>query len=245
MSPHSYTKTVTNALSIHMKSELKDEINFTEICSSELFVYISWKVDFPENAERAFRELVFRFETDLLKKSEILCSKFNYSAAVALQIAECTFARVWKYPSFEIIKAKGKTIESSIQLWLYRIFYTQLIKYGKENHCSEPSEEEDLSLINNLDEYLSTLIDDEDVETMSVLKAKYEFINSALLNLSDKHRIIYFTYKAYEIVGKNLPEPIRKQLKETLGLTQGSIRRYKSDANEAVKNYITLRNVKR
>lgn len=224
-----------------MSSELKDEIDFTDTCSSELFEYISWKKDFPENAEKAFGELVFRFEKDLLKKSEILCSKFSYNEAIAFKIATCTFARVWKYPSFDVKKGKGKTIETSIQLWLYRIFYTQLIKYGKENDCSEPSEEEDLTIIKNYDEF----IEKSDVENKKEIKLKLDFLNSALLNLSEKHKIIYFTYKAYEKSGKNLPESILKQLRDTLDLTQGSIRRYKSDAIETVNNYIKQRNVKR
>lgn len=224
-----------------MNSELKDEIDFREICSSELFEYISWKVDFPETAEKALNVLIFRFQKDLLQKSEILCSKYNYNEAIAFEIAVCTFARVFKYPSFDIKKAKGKTIESSIQLWLYRIFYTQLIKYGKDKHCSEPSEEEDLTVVDNYDEFIEKW----DIENKKEIKLKFEFINSALLNLSNKHKIIYFTYKAYEKSGKNLPQSILKQLRDTLELTQGSIRRYKSDANEAVNNYINQRNVKR
>lgn len=37
---------------------------------------------------------------------------------------------------------------------MYRILYTQIIKYSKENSCAEPTKEEDLSLVTKADELL-------------------------------------------------------------------------------------------
>ena len=224
-----------------MKLEINSKIDFTTISSSELFEYISFKNEFPEDAKNAFQEFVNRFQKDVFEKSEIYCSKFGFNETIAEDIANCTFARIWKYPRFKTSKANGKTIDISIKTYLSRIIWTQMVNYKKNDFCAEPTEEEDLTIVENYDDFIERF----EVENKKEIKLKFDFINSALQNLSDKHRIIYFTYKVYERSGKNLPETIRKQLKENLNLAQGSIRRYKSDAIEAVNNYINQRNGKR
>jgi DNA-directed RNA polymerase specialized sigma24 family protein len=224
-----------------MELDMNSNIDFSTVCSSELFEYISFKDEFPDEAKKAFQEFVNRFQRDVFEKSEIYCLNFKLNETIAEDIANCTFAKIWKYPKFKISKAKGKTIDISIKSYLYRIIWTQIINHKKNGFCEEPSEEEDLTIVENYNDF----IDRFDVENKKEIMHKYDFINSALENLSEKHRIIYFTYKAYEKSGKNLPKPIITQLKETLQLAQGSIRRYKSDANEAVNNYINQRNGKK
>ena len=224
-----------------MKSELYSSIDFTAICSLELFEYISFKDEFPEDAKKAFQEFVNRFERDVLQKAEIYCKGFNFNETIALDVAHCTFARVWKYPKFDVTKSNGKNIETSIKSYLYRIIYTQILNYKKNDFCAEPTLDEDLTIVNNYIEFVEKW----DVEDKKEIMIKFDFINSALLNLSEKHKIIYFTYKAYENDFKVLPKTIREQLKTTLNLTQSTIRVYKKDAYEAVNNYINQRNGKR
>ncbi|WP_412464688.1 RNA polymerase sigma factor [Flavobacterium mekongense] len=206
----------------------------------ELFEYMSWKSEFLEEAQDSFREFVARFESYVLQKAEVYCLNFGFNETIAEDIANCTFARVWKYPKFKLSKAKGLTVETSIKSYLNRIIYTQIVNYKRDNYCAEPTDDEDLTIVENYDDF----IDRFEVEDKNQIKQKYDFINSALENLTEKHRIIFFTYKVYERDGKNLPANIRNQLKETLNLTQGSIRRYKSDAIEAIRNYIDQRNGK-
>jgi competence CoiA-like predicted nuclease len=91
---------------INEKQALKEQINFKLLPSTELLEYISFKDEFLEEAKQAFIEFCFRFEKDIISKSEIYCNKFNYSEVVALEIAHCTFARVWKYPTFKPEKIK-------------------------------------------------------------------------------------------------------------------------------------------
>lgn len=225
-----------------MKTELNDKIDFDKICSSELLDYISFKSEYPEEAERAFIEFCRRFEKNVIQKAEIYSSKFGYSEVVALEIAHCAFARVWKYPSFTLKKAKSKDVNKAILLWLYPIMYTQLVKYGEQNTCADPTIEEDLSIITDLDELINKTSDSDNIEHKKKIKIKLEILNGAFIGLSEKQKIIYLTYKAYEVPGKNIPRSISKKLQDTLELTQGTIRLYKRDANLHVENYITQRN---
>jgi hypothetical protein len=221
-----------------MKSELKtEEINFEELHGIELLEYISWKNDFQKEAENAFIVFCDRYGKDIIRKSEIYCSKFNYNEVVALEVANCTFDRVWKYPTFKKEKAKSKNVDSAILIWMGRILFTQIILYGEKNTCIEPTEEEDLSIIMNVDELIVKTVGD-DIEKKRELKLRLEIIEDAMKGLTDKHKIIFLTYKAYENSGKNIPRKVSKQLQERLELTQSSIRVYKLEALNHISNYL-------
>lgn len=221
-----------------MKQEIKKEImDFVSMSGSELIEFISWKDEYPREAEQAFTVFCGRYEKDLLQKSEVYCSKFGYSEVDALLVANCTFARVWKYPSFDMKKSKSKNIDTAILIWLYPILYTQIVLLGKKNTCAEPTQEEDLSIVSNVDELLQIYVGN-DLEKKKELKLRLEILENALFGLSEKHRAIYLTYKAYEEVGKNIPRTVSKKLKEQLELTQNTIRVYKMDANQHVSDYL-------
>ena len=234
----SYTNSVSNAFKYI--NEMEDiAINFESMSSSDLLEFIScWKNEYPEQSEMAFQFFCFRFERDLLQKAEIYCAKFGYNEAIALMVTQCAFARVWKYPTFDVKKTKLKNIDKAISLWLYPILYTQIVLLGKQDTCAEPTEEEDLSVISNIDELVLYTVGDE-IEKTKVLKTKLHSIDSALLGVPEKHRIIWLTYKAYEQKGKNIPRSVSKKLQEQLDLTQASIRIYKMQANQHIKNYLS------
>lgn len=215
----------------------KEIIDFEGMLGSELIELISWKDEYPREAEQAFVEFCSRYEKDLIQKAEIYCSKFGYSEVDALLVADCTFARVWKYPTFDIKKSRAKSIDNAIILWMTRIMYTQIILLGKKKTCAEPSKEEDLSIISDVDELIQFHVGD-NVEKKKELKTKLDVIHKALFGLSEKHRIIYLTYKAYEGLGKNIPRSVSKKLQEQLDLTQNSIRVYKMDANQHISKYL-------
>ncbi len=221
-----------------MEQEIKKEIiDFESMSGSDLIEFISWKDEYPREAEQAFVTFCDRYEKDLIQKAEIYCSKFGYNEVDALLVANCTFARVWKYPTFDIKKSKAKCIDNAIILWMTRIMYTQIILLGKKNTCAEPIQEEDLSIIYDVDELIQFRIGD-DLEKKKELKAKLDVINSAMSALPEKHRIIYLTYKAYEESGKNIPRSVSKKLQDQLDLTQNSIRVYKMEANQHISNYL-------
>ena len=221
-----------------------ENIDFQKMSSIELLEFIAMKADFPDEAEGAFGEFCYRFDQKVIKKAEIYCSKFGYGSAVALEISECAFARVWKYPTFKITKSNKSNPDKGILIWMLRILFTQLIKYGEKRYCAEPTEEEDLALISNVDELIYYQIPDDDDNSRKTLKKKLEIIESALLALSQKHRIIYFTYKAYEVEGRYLPRSLTKKLQDSLELTQSSIKVYKKHANDHIINYLNARNGK-
>ena len=226
-----------------MNTDTNQDINFEKIPSVELLEYISFKKEFPAEAQLAFAQFCYRFEGDLKRKSEIYCNKYGYNEVVALEIANCTFSRVWKYPTFKKEKAKAKDFDKAILLWLYPILYTQIIKYGEQNTCAEPTEEEDLSLVNDA-EGLVERLNIESVEAKREIVAKMKTIESALTQLTEKHRIIYFTYRAYQKEGKKVPRTITRLLREKLFLTQKSVNTYYGDANRHVTNYLKIINGK-
>ena len=221
----------------------KETIDFEKVSSLELLEYISFRDEFPEEAQLAFIKFCHHFEKDLKRKSEIYCNRFGYSEVVALEIAHCTFARVWKYPTFKKEKAKSKDMDKAILLWMYPILFTQIVKYGEQNSCAEPTEEEDLSLVLTADELLERY-DTPDVEAKRNISAKLQTIERALTQLSEKHRIIYFTYRAYQKQGKKVPRTITRLLREKLSLTQKSGNTYYGDANRHVTNYLNIFNGK-
>ncbi len=224
-----------------MKIELKKlDIDFKILPSDELIEYISFKDEFPEEAELAFVEFCSRFQADVLQKAEIYSNKYGQSEVTALDIANCTFAKVWKYHSFDKKKTKAKNIDTAIKLWLYPIIFNELMKYGIKDTCSE-TDEDDLDIVENIEDLVSVTVG-EDIEKKRELKVHLEILERAMLGLSDKHKIIFLTYKAYENNYKNLPRPVSKKLKEKLNLVASSIRVYKKEANLHVKNYLNSLN---
>ncbi len=224
-----------------MKVEFKKaDIDFKLLPSDELIEYISFKDEFPEEAECAFIEFCNRFQADVLQKAEIYSNKYGHSEVIALDIANCTFAKVWKYHSFDKKKTKAKNIDTAIKLWLYPIVFNELMKYGIKDTCAEPNED-DLDIVENIEKLINFTVG-EDVEKKRDLKVHLEILERAMLGLSDKHKIIYLTYKAYENNYKNLPRPVSKKLQEKLCLVASSIRVYKKEANLHVINYLNSLN---
>lgn len=235
-----YTNSVSNAFSIYMKSDVMTaKIDFENMVGSELLEYISFKDEFPHEAELAFCVFCDRYQRDILQKSEIQCSKFEYNEAIAFLAAKCTFDKVWnKAHTFSMKKANTKDIDKAILLWMYKILYTQILLFKDRDTCAQPTEEEDLSLIEDLDALVNVYAP-ENLEKQKELKDNLSFLEMVLQGLSQKHRIIYFTYLAYKPdKDKNIPRSISNKLKEQLDLTQASIRVYRKDAIDLVNNYI-------
>ena len=218
---------------------MSEKIDFKNMVGSELLEYISFKDEFPNEAQLAFSVFCDRYQRDILEKSEIQCSKFEYNEVVALLAANCTFDKVWqKAHTFDMNKASTKRVDKAILLWMYRILYTQILLFKNQDTCAQPTKEEDLSLIEDLDG-LVNVFEPENLEKKKELKEKCHFLENVLQGLSLKHRIIYFTYLAYKPEkGKNIPRSVSQKLQEQLDLTQASIRVYRKEAIDLVANYI-------
>ncbi|MCS2713646.1 RNA polymerase subunit sigma [Bacteroides thetaiotaomicron] len=177
---------------------MTEKIDFENMVGSELLEYISFKDEFPNEAELAFYVFCDRYQRDILQKSEIQCSKFEYNEAIAFLAAKCTFDKVWnKAHTFSMEKANTKNIDKAILLWMYKILYTQILLFKDRDTCAQPTEEEDLSLIENLDALVNVYAP-ENIEKQKELKENLSFLERVLQGLSQKHRIIYFTYLAYK-----------------------------------------------
>lgn len=221
---------------------MEDIEGLKAVCSLDLLEYIRWKDEYPEEAQAAFSEFCLRYDQAVLKAAEIYCRKWNLSSTVALDIVECTFARVWKYTSYDHTKSKTDNINNGIKRWLSKIAFTQLTNYTDRGTCYEPDKETDLSLIYTLDDFVekSTV----DNLTRKELKEKLSIIEEFINGQEEKHRIIYLTYKLYTHKGNNIPRSVSKKLQDELGLVPGSIRKYKEQANKQVDNFLNQHNGK-
>lgn len=218
---------------------MTEKIDFENMVGSELLEYISFKDEFPNEAEMAFYVFQARYQRDILQKSEVLCSKFEYNEAIAFLAATCTFDKVWKNAhTFNMKKANTKNVDKAILLWMYKILFTQILLFKNRDTCAQPTKEEDLSLINDVNGLIKVHAP-EDLEKQKELKENLSFLERVLQGLSPKHRIIYFTYLAYKPdKDKNIPRSVSNKLQEQLELTQASIRVYRKEATDLVNNYI-------
>ena len=221
---------------------MEKTINIESITdNSELLEYISMRddIDFKEYAKDSFKQFCDNFYADLCKQTEIICKKWNYDIIVATEIVECTFARVWKYPSgFKKEKSKTKDIYKAILFWLNGIARTQLVNYHHTHSCYKPTEEEDLSIIYNIEEMIEYKAG-ENIESKRELRIALSRLEEILDTLNEKKKIIYLTYKTYETKGKYLPRTVLEQLQTKLGLTQPSIRKYKNDTYIYIKERLS------
>ena len=60
--------------------------------------------------------------------------------------------------------------------------------------------------------------------------------DAKLSALDEKHRIVYLTYKAYELRGKKLPRRLLGKLRNRLSISQTTIRVYKREAYLALND---------
>lgn len=209
-------------------------------CSLNLLEYIGWKEEYPEEAKAAFEEFCIRYDQAVVKAAEIFCYKWNLTETVALDIVNCTFARVWKYHTYNHEKSKSQEVDTGIRRWLNRIAYTQLANYTNKGTCHEPNEETDLSLIYSVDELIDKTTDNN--MSRKKLRDQLTILYNAIAQLGDKHRIIYLTYKLYAPAGKNIPRSVSKKLQEELELVPGSIRKYKEQAIKQVETFLNKNN---
>lgn len=184
--------------------------------------------------DSAHQTFCAKYEVRLNRLVEYQCAKFGYSAEIAFKAVECTFARIRRYPTFDMMKAKTKNVDNAIIIWLCKIAYTQVLKFKNRRECAEVNEDEDLAVVNDASGFYEVesrrkYISDEEKEN------KIQWLNAKLANMEEKHRIVLLTYLAYEAQGKKLPRSLTLKLRTQLNLEQSSIRVYKKEALEALK----------
>ncbi len=208
-----------------------------------LIEYIRWRRDpqWTSTAQDAFRVFCFRFQKDLAFKCRIICRNQHYDHDIADNLAQRTFERFWKYPSFDFNKRKtAKDVDTAVNLYLYGIAQKQLYNLLDEEDNPNPytGDEEPTEQLVQVDTTNMT------VEQRKIVREKYELINNALDRLGPKHRVIYCTYAFYQRKGVKMPRHLTEKLRTNLELTQATIQFYKKQATDKIEEYINIYDLK-
>lgn len=215
---------------------------FATETTEDLIEYIRW-INIPgdkQTAEDAFRAFCFRLGPELQKTCRVICGNRGYDNSVADEIAEITFGRFLKYPRYDQKKCKSGETDKCVLLYLFKIAKRVLSDYVSAQKKPPNPFTGDEEIVT---EFWDIEAMDIPSERKAILLKEYEIIKTALERLGPKHKIIYLTYKEYEAelnAGFNLPRSLLKRLQDELCITQASIRVYKKEANEKIKEYLTL-----
>lgn len=212
---------------------LKDE------STENLIAYMQWKneVGYEDTAKDAFRSFLFRFQEEIIKKTRVVTRKWGYDNDTADLIAERTFERFWKYPNFDISKAKAKDFNTAVIIYLFAIAAHLLADYKKEQNGDVSPFTGDEIIIRELPNPENFNLSS---ERKAILKERHDIIEKALARLTPKHKIVYLTYKQYEQDGYKLPRKLLESLRQELGLTQSSVQVYKKEAFDKIDEYLNI-----
>ena len=219
---------------------MQDWHNFEDKPTIELIKQIQKRKDPRETSfsESAFHAFVFRFEPELIKKTEIICTNWGFNTEETIEIVQNVFVKFWKYPNFNLERKKEQNIDKAVLFYLYGIARNELTDYyNKKNGLKlspyDGSEQivYDLPLFENQENY--------NIDNQSS-NIRLRAIKAALETLSVKHKVIYLTYSSHECSGKKLPRVLLNKMREELGISQATIRSYKKDVFDKVEEYINI-----
>ena len=206
--------------------------------TGSLIDFIRYKdhADYKELAEVSFIAFTFRFRKEVICKCRNTGRKWNYDNSTCDMIAEGVFERFWRYPlGFEKNNCGSLEIENCVIVYLLRIarncFYDYLKELSGESSTPYNGTEE---IVIELPSIEGLNVSDKRKEDLMDAHEKFE---RALAQLSPKHKIIYLTYKAHEKDGFKLPRTLLKKLREELEIGQNTIRVYKKEATDIIKQY--------
>ncbi|MEX1269598.1 MAG: hypothetical protein WEA56_11380 [Balneolaceae bacterium] len=186
-----------------------------------------------EYRKAAFFAFCFRFREELISKCEIVCYRRGFTADKAVELANRTFERFLRYPKYDHDKSPCDEIDKGVIIYLFGIAQRVIIDmmFGAESPYD--GTEEILYGFTSLDNSLSG-------RKRKEIIAVRETIEKALSKLSEKHRIIFYTYFGHEEDGYKLPRPLLAALREKLDLSQDTVRFYKKQAFDKVKEYLEI-----
>lgn len=204
----------------------------------KLLNIIANKENDMDAAKKAFILFIGYFESKIRTFVEVYANKIGYDENVAFEAIQCAFNKVWNYPTFDMKKSSCKNEEKAIIIWLMSIAASQMHQYSRKGECAQIKTDEDLSVIETSDDFVSFHIEDLSFEQ----KMEYVLaLNKKLSVLDEKHRIIYLTYKAYQTRGKKLPRKLLDKLRKRLDVSQVTIRVYKREACLALNDLELLK----
>lgn len=201
------------------------------------------------SADDAFHAFILRFRVYLQKLCRRVVAGYGYESYIGDQIAEETFLKFRTSSSFSPDKCKSPNLDQCIKLYLAKTARRALIDYDRKEKDENPFDgSEELAYeMPNIDDLRG------DPERLTELKKQYEVVELVLSRLSDKHRIIYLTYKQYEHEMHRRdpdengnprqyypPRPLLEKLRKETGLTQSTIRKYKEEANNMIEQLLKV-----
>jgi len=176
-------------------------------------------------ADAVFHAFCFRFSESITKKCEIICANNNYDAIFAVEVSKKTFERFWKYPNYKHEKSKASSFDKGVLLYLFKIATNVFRDLIKERLNANPYNGGE-QIIKNI-----PMLENASPEQ----KQHYQLLLEVFKSFSDKHRIIFLTYKSYEQEGKKLPRKLLNELRDELKLSQTTIRSYKYEVYQKIE----------
>lgn len=214
--------------------------------TEDLIEYMNWKSQ-PEHlelAENAFIVFCNRFCDRVQSTCRIIGENNGLDHTHADKIAEKIFAKFWKYQKYKPGKCVRVDRDLCVEMYLYTFAQHGLTDYLLD--LKNPFKDAQIRTeFPDLEDYYN-ILDDDDLpeEKKAQIKTRYELTKRALDRLSPNHKIIYLTYLPYENQLKGgehyLPREFLKKLQDALGLSQASIRVYKKQAYDKIKEFLDL-----
>ncbi|MBI2417418.1 MAG: sigma-70 family RNA polymerase sigma factor [Ignavibacteriales bacterium] len=191
-----------------------------------------------DKAKAAFRLFCLRFGSELIKKSEIICKKWNLDSTIAIQVVDSTFKRFVKYGKFDLSKSKELDIDKAVLLYLFGIAQRIFADIWRNNHSNKHNPYTGKErVIRDFPQQLKGS-DQSDTNSHSSVVMK------ALSTLTEKHRIVFLTYSSYECDGFKLPRKLLQELRSELNISQTTIRSYHFEAIKKVNEYLEIYGLK-
>lgn len=207
--------------------------------TADLIQYINWKDDagFEESAQQAFIALCYRFRKILTNKCEIIAKGKGLSNSDVIEIVENTFKRFYKYSkSFD--PDRNKNIDKGLKFYLFSIAQNECTKLiCKRNGIG-------VSPYTGFEEVITQFPDIENMDldevTRNQLIKEKEILELALKRHTWKHQVIYLTYKFHHLDGYKMPRQLLSNLRDMLGLGQGTINAYKKEITDTINDYLEI-----
>jgi DNA-directed RNA polymerase specialized sigma24 family protein len=205
--------------------------------------------DDKASANDAFRAFVLRFREFVQKLCRRVAINFGYDTVVGDQIAEQTFLKFRAAKTFRKDKCNSPDLDACVKYYLAITASRAMVDYDRDENSDNP--------FDGTEELAFDLPDIDDLamdpERLAVLKKQHDIVEMVLGRLSSKHRVVYLTYKQYELdlhrrestedgrVRKfYLPRPLTEKLRKETGLAQSTIRKYKEEANRMIEELLRI-----
>ena len=189
-----------------------------------------------DKAREAFNLFCAKFGHCLLRYAGAWCEKWGMSISDGERGVDITFERVLRHHSFDASKYNAQETDSRIEIWLKRILHNVLYDIKTERLSNLEVKDQTMEVIHNaksLYELWKTGNEDEDEH----LRDAVRLLDDKMKGLSEKMRIIYLTYMAYETQHQYLPRYLTAKLQEVTGLPQSTIKVYKQRAKRYIQSH--------